>query len=185
MPLVRLRQKCTDGKSASPAPKGSTDRAAQRSAHILRIVLESRVVSWNWCGTCFLEVAMRRFAALTLILAAATAVSGVYLVKTGGRDPLHSVAPRPAALSVAEGTTCHGLIAQVDKVNRSLEIEVNGRSQRIFWDDRTLITVAKHRVKSSALVPGATVFVDVQQKENRLQASLISVSLPMSSGSAK
>jgi hypothetical protein len=128
---------------------------------------------------------MRRFATLTLVLTAATAVSGVYLVKTVGQDPVHRVAPRPAALSAAEGTTYHGLIAQVDRRNRSLEIEVNGHSERIFWDDHTLITVAKHRVKSSALAPGATVFVDVQQKEDRLQASLISVSPPTSNGAAR
>jgi hypothetical protein len=128
---------------------------------------------------------MRRFATLTLVLTAATAVSGVYLVETGNRGPVHSVAPKPAALSAADGTTYHGLIAQVDRRNRSLEIEVNGRSERIFWDDRTLITVAKHRVKSSALTPGATVFVDVQQKEDRLQASLISVSPPTSNDAVR
>ena len=141
-------------------------------------VRECRFGRHNWSGTCFSEVAMRRLVALTTILATTTAVVCVYLRETRHRDWPPIVSPTPATVTPVEGTTRHGLIAHVDTRNRSLEIEVNGHQERIFWDDRTLITVAKHRAKMSVLAPGSTVFVDVQQREDRLQASLIAVSPP-------
>jgi hypothetical protein len=121
---------------------------------------------------------MRRFVTLTLILTTAAAVASVYVRETRNRDRIQIVSPTQAAANPAEGTMRHGLIAHVDTRNRSLEIEVNGHQERIFWDDRTVITVAKHRAKPSVLAPGSTVFVDVQQREDRLQASLIAVSPP-------
>jgi len=141
-------------------------------------VRECRLGRRNWSGTCFSDVAMRRLVALTIILATTTAVVCVYLRETRNRDWPPIVSPTPATVTPVEGTTRHGLIAHVDTRNRSLEIEVNGHQERIFWDDRTLITVAKHRAKMSVLAPGSTVFVDVQQREDRLQASLIAVSPP-------
>ena len=128
---------------------------------------------------------MRRFVTLTLILTTATTVAGVYLREMRHRDQALSAAPIPPAVNLAEGLTHHGLIVQVDIGNRSLEIEENGRHERFFWDDHTLITVAKHRVKTSALAPGARVMVDAQQRDNRLQASLIAVSLPHSNGASR
>jgi len=121
---------------------------------------------------------MRPFVTLTLILATATAVLSVYVRETGNPDRTRIVSPIPATVTPAEGTMHHGLIAHVDTRNRSLEIEVNGHQERIFWDEHTVITVAKHRAKPSALAPGSTVFVDVQQREDRLQADLIAVSPP-------
>jgi hypothetical protein len=121
---------------------------------------------------------MRQLVALTIILATTTAAVCVYLRETRNRDWPPIVLPTPAAVTPIEGTTRHGLIAHVDTRNRSLEIEVNGHQERIFWDDRTLITVAKHRAKTSVLAPGSIVFVDVQQREDRLQASLIAVLPP-------
>ena len=125
---------------------------------------------------------MRRLVTLAIILTAATAVASVYLRETGNRDHARNVSPTPPAVNSVEAMTHHGLIAQVDTRNRSLEIEVNGHPERIFWDDRTLITVAKHRAKPSALALGATVLVEVQQREDRLQASFIEVSPPNSDG---
>ena len=122
---------------------------------------------------------MRLFVTLTLILATATAVLSVYVTETGNPDRTRSVSLTPATVTPAEGTMHHGLIAHVDTRNRSLQIEVNGHQERIFWDERTVITVAKHRAKPSALVRGSTVFVDVQQREDRLQADLIAVSPPI------
>ena len=130
---------------------------------------------------------MRRIAIVALIFTTATTVAAVYMKETWNRDQdqarSSSTSSIPAKARV--GLTHHGLIAQVDTRNRSLEIEENGRQERIFWDDHTLITVAKHRVKPSALAPGATVFVDVQQIEDRLQANLIAVSPPNLSGTAR
>ena len=168
---------CADSKSASPA--GPCHRAESPNA----VGLCHRM-----CGNADLpgatgaalasDVAMRRLVTLTLILTTATVVAGVYVRETRNRDWPPIVSPIPATVTPVEGTTRHGLIAHVDTRNRSLEIEVNGHQERIFWDDRTLITVAKHRAKMSVLAPGSTVFVDVQQREDRLQASLIAVSPP-------
>jgi len=121
---------------------------------------------------------MRRLVTLTLILITATAILSVYVRETRSRDRTRIGSPIPATVTPAEGTMHHGLIAEVDTRNRSLQIEVNGRQETIFWDERTVITVAKHRAKPSALAPGFTVFVDVQQREDRLQADLIAVSPP-------
>jgi hypothetical protein len=153
-------------------------RGAQRSRLRSRNVRECRLGRCNWSGTCFPEVAMRRLVTLTLILTTATAVASVYVREASNRDRTQTLSPRQATVSPAEKTTRHGLIAHVDTRNRSLEIEVNGHQERIFWDERTLITVAKHRAKPSALAPGSTVFVDAQRREDRLQASLIAVSPP-------
>ena len=90
---------------------------------------------------------MRRLVALTIILATTTAVVVSTVRETRNRDWPPIVSPTPATVTPVEGTTRHGLIAHVDTRNRSLEIEVNGHQERIFWDDRTLITVAKHRAK--------------------------------------
>lgn len=127
---------------------------------------------------------MRRFVTLTLILTTATALASVYLRDTCKREQARIVSPTPAAANPPESRTDHGLISRVDTRNRSLDIEVNGHPERIFWDDLTLITVAKHRVKPSVLAPGATVFVDLQRREDRLQATLIAVCPPKSNGLA-
>jgi len=140
-------------------------------------VRECRLGRCNWSGTCFSDVAMRRLVTLTLILTTATAVASVYVREARNQDRTQILSPTQATVSPVE-TTRHGLITHVDTRNRSLEIEVNGQQERIFWDDRTLITVAKHRAKPSALSPGSTVFVDVQRREDRLRASLIAVSPP-------
>ena len=127
---------------------------------------------------------MRRFVTLTLILTTASTVAGVYLKEAFDREQLRNVVSVPAPAEDAEGPK-HGMITQVDIRNRSLEIDVNGHQERVFWDDRTLITFAKHRVKPSALAPGVTVSVDVHQRENRLEASLIAVSPPDSHDAAR
>jgi len=122
--------------------------------------------------------AMRRLVTWTLVLTTATAAASICVRETRNRDRSWILPPAHTTVSPAEETTRHGLIAHVDSRNRSLEIQVDGHQERIFWDDRTLITVAKHRAKPSALAPGSTVFVDVQRREDRLQASLIAVSPP-------
>ena len=127
---------------------------------------------------------MRRFVTLTLTLATASTVAGVYLKEALNREQLRNVVSAPAPAEAAEGPK-RGLITQVDIRNRSLEIEVNGREEQVFWDDRTLITFAKHRVKPSALAPGVKVSVDAHQRDNRLEASQIVVSPPDSSDPAR
>jgi hypothetical protein len=122
---------------------------------------------------------MRKHSSLAGILAVAWMLSATYLAQD---SPLSKkVAPGESgrAKSVrSELKTAEGKIVRVDSEAKTLSLIVSKTTRTFYWDEGTLMTVAGHSVKPSALSPEARVTVYFVQKDDKYLARSIVITPP-------
>jgi len=78
----------------------------------------------------------------------------------------------------SELKTAEGKIVKVDSEAKTLSLIVSKTTRTFYWDEGTLMTVAGHSVKPSALSPEARVTVYFVQKDDKYLARSIVITPP-------
>lgn len=78
----------------------------------------------------------------------------------------------------SELKTAEGKIGRVDPGARTLSLIESKTTRTFYWDEGTLMTVAGHSVKPSALIPEARVTVYFLQKDDKNLARSIVIMPP-------
>jgi hypothetical protein len=122
---------------------------------------------------------MRKYSSLLGILGMTWMLSATFLAQD---SPLGNiVAPREMVRAKAvrsELKTAEGKIGRVDSEAKTLSLIESKTTQTFYWDEGTLMTVAGHSVKPSALIPEARVTVYFVQKDDKNLARSIVITPP-------
>jgi hypothetical protein len=122
---------------------------------------------------------MRKYSSLLGILGMTWMLSATFLAQD---SPLgNKVAPREMVRAKAvrsELKTAEGKIGRVDSEAKTLSLIESKTTQTFYWDEGTLMTVAGHSVKPSALIPEARVTVYFVQKDDKNLARSIVITPP-------
>jgi hypothetical protein len=122
---------------------------------------------------------MRKYSSLPGILTMTWMLSATYLSQD---SPLgKKVAPVEMVRAKAvrsELKTAEGKIGRVDPGVKTLSLIESKTTRTFYWDEGTLMTVAGHSVKPSALIPEARVTVYFLNKDDRNLARSIVIMPP-------
>jgi hypothetical protein len=122
---------------------------------------------------------MRKYLSLPGVLGMAWILSAIYPAEDGPLGKKVELVEKERARAAKSGLkTAEGKIGRVDPGAKTLSLIESTTTRTFYWDEGTLMTVAGHSVKPSALIPEARVTVYFLQKDDKNLARSIVIMPP-------